>query len=273
MKVENSTCKINNLSFAAGLTNKIRTDISRINVLKTEQDFADLNVICNFKNNKSIAAMSVYASNLLLEAAEKFRLPFQILPPNIRAFDLSELIEPVEENCTGFCLTESDNIIKKLPAFETASVFYRNNPDNIDFYDNIAENSHKFGFSASGHFLSKILHELFHSIHINLIYNEFGYEGNCPLTKEIFNKGIKHPCGLKKVHEMNTAFNKENTELIKKSVGNYAAQSKMELFSEVLTKITTDCIDDEMSLTSNPIEKLGNYPEPINMFIKNELKL
>ncbi len=262
-----------NIRFKAGLTSGIRENIPKIDVSAVEKQFKNINTECNLKNNKALSSMLVASANILEEASEKFHLPFKFLPPNVRVFDLHELTEPVEETCTGFCIGETNKIIKNEPPFLSTSVFLRNNPDNIDFYDTIAEDSYKSGYSASNHFLSKVLHELFHSIHLNLIYQKFGYEGDCEITREAYkNSKALFPSGLKYANSMNKIPPIEDMPIIFRFLGRYAAKSKMELFAETLTKLTAECVDEKtLELKTNPLNKLKNYPTCISKYVKGEL--
>ena len=169
---------------------------------------------------------------------------------------------------------EADKIIKGEPSFDTTSVFIQNQPDDIDYLDKLAEDSYKSNFSASAHFMQYVLHELFHAVHLDLIFKRDGYNGKSPYGKELYkNPYIKYPKGLYTMDTYSLPIKSDYMQkTIKDSLGKYASTSKAELFAETMTKLFTDSIDsDEMALKNNPLDKLKNYPDFIQKFIKREL--
>ena len=262
--------------FKAGLTPQIRREISKLDTNFLEKEFAKLNVECSLKDNQAIGGILAYSANILEEGFNKYSLPVIYLPPSVYVYDNSELIdeEPEPDETMGFCIEEADKIIKGEPSFDTTSVFIQNQPDDIDYLDKLAEDSYKSNFSASAHFMQYVLHELFHAVHLDLIFKRDGYNGKSPYGKELYkNPYIKCPKGLYTMDTYSLPIKSDYMQkTIKDSLGKYASTSKAELFAETMTKLFTDSIDsDEMALKNNPLDKLKNYPDFIQKFIKREL--
>ena len=257
--------------FKAGLTPQVCKEIKKIDVHTLEKEFADINIEANFMGNKAIGGICALAVNLLKEAGDKFGLPVTYLPPAIRVYDKADLLKGSPKS-TGFCITEPEIILKNEEPFDVCSVFIRNVKDDINYINNMADSSTVFRFSSTNHFMQYVLHELFHAIHLDAIFRKEGYEGDSEFAKIKYNSNIDYPKGLIKVEDYQRRIFPFNAIRIWKNVGKYASTSKMELYAETMTKIFADCIDDNMSLKSNPVDELKNYPDFIKNFIKNELK-
>lgn len=262
--------------FKAGLTPQIRREISKLDTKALEREFAEANVDCFLKENKSIGGILAICINLLEDAYKKYSLPFMYLPPSIYVYDTPELIqtEPNDETYTGFCITDAKEVIKDQKPFDVSAVFIKNQLDDIDYINDLAEKSYGKNVASSDHFTHFIMHELFHAIHLDSIFRNEGYEGQSPYAKELYkNPYIKNPKGLLKIDILNTKIFPLRKGKIENSVGRYAATSRMELFPEVMTKMLTDSINSEnLSLDSNPMDLLKNYPKFIQKFIKRELE-
>ena len=262
--------------FRAGLTPQIRREISKLDTKALEREFADINVECKLKDNKALGGIIAFCTNILREGYEKYSLPVSYLPPSIYVYNNDELINAFDTNTiTGFCITDVDTVIKDQKPFDVSSVFIKNQTDDIDIIDSLAEVSSKIGLSASNHFIKYVMHELFHAIHLDLIFERDGYEGESPFAKQLYqNPYIIYPKGLHTVDKMQEPIKslyKKNK--INKELGSYASTSKAELFPELMTKLFADSIDsDNMSLKSNPMDLLKNYPIFIQRFIKHEIE-
>lgn len=263
--------------FRAGLTPQIRREISKLDTKALEREFAKINVECCLKDNKSLGGILAYTANLLEEGAKKYSLPTTYLPPSIYVYNNDELINATFDTSkvTGFCITDVDTVIKDQKPFDVSSVFLENQTDDIDIIDILAEVSSKIGLSASNHFIKYVMHELFHAIHLDLIFKREGYEGKSPFAKQLYwNPYIIYPKGLYTIDKLQRpikSLSKRNK--INKNLGSYASTSKAELFPEVMTKIFTDSINpDNLSLKSNPMDLLKDYPKFIQRFIKQEME-
>lgn len=257
--------------FRAGLTPQVCNEIKKLDVHALEKEFANINVEANFMNNKAIGGICALAVNLLKEAEKKFSLPVAYLPPVIRVYDKADLLKGPAKS-TGFCLTEPETVLINEKPFDVCSVFIKNVKDDINYIDNMADSSTAFHFSSTNHFTQYVLHELFHAIHLDAIFREKGYEGESEFAKLKYNNNIDFPDGLMKVEDYQRKFFPFNKIRIWKNIGRYASTSKMELYAETMTKIFTDCIDDNMSLKSNPMDELKKYPDFIGNFVRGELK-
>ena len=271
MKIKNSS----GLNFQSGLTEAIKHEVKTIDTKALETQWLDVcGVDAKFADNKALASCFTYILNLCQDAFNKFSLPLNYLPPRIRVFEPDELIEPVEKNCLGFCITDTDKVLKNEPPFELCSVFFKNQYDDFDYIDNLSELGRKKSKSSSSHFLAHILHEWMHNIHLNLIFYKNGYEGKCPYAKEVYNNKFFFPHGFEKIKWLEKdKFTSRQKKIIKETIGSYAATSRLELFPEVMVKLITGVIDSNtMTLRQNPMDNLKTLPGFVQSFIKKELE-
>ena len=259
--------------FKAGLTPQIRREISKIDTKALEKEFAEINVDCRLKENKAIAGIIAICTNLLNDGYEKYSLPVSYLPPSIYVYNTKELIKP--EICTGFCISDARKVLKNEKPFDVSSIFIKNQKDSLDEIDNLSELDYLSKLHTSNHFIQYVLHEFFHAIHFNSIFQRFGYEGESPFAKELYkNPSIEHPQGLHAIdklsHPMISLYKNFS---IYKNFGLYSTISKIELFADAMTKMFTDSINpDNLSLDLNPMDLLKNYPKFVQKFIKKELE-
>ncbi|MBR6099297.1 hypothetical protein IKP85_06075 [bacterium] len=251
----NSNIKNNKLSFQAGLTPLIKKEVSSVNPTCIEQTIKrQFGTECDFQNNRTLAAGMLYALNLLREASEKFRLPFNIAPPNVNVFKTMELLkqEPVK---FGFCIGEKEKVIKKHPEFEVRSIFIKNIPDNIESWNKQVEEWYAKHIVSSDNILAPFLHELLHNIHLHRIFEQSPQFG---LTNAIY--------------MANTSFSHQQNRIIADKIGTYAKTSKMELYSETLAKMIADSLDETgLKLASNPLDRLAEFPKFVREFIESQL--
>lgn len=260
-----NSCK-NNItpSFHAGLTSKMCEDIRGINVKALEKEFAKHNIICNFKQDKSIAGAMTYAINLCQQAAERFGLPFHYTPPSIRVFETHELIDPSDSENFGFCTWGKMPVIKyeRMSNFGDIYINKFAKNENITTYNEDVEKLHKLGIISSDHFLGQFLHELFHNIHLNLLFERYGIE-NCIGTNDEIGE-------LEKI--LHKKFSILDKTTVRKNISKQATNSYCELFSEVLSKALVDSlVADTLEFKSNPMDELKNYPQRVQKFIKKQL--
>lgn len=270
MKIQNSY----GLNFKSGLTDVIKREVKTIDTAVIENQWHDIcGVDANFAGNKALAACFTYVLNICQDAFNKFSLPFNYLPPRIRVFKPDDLIEPIESNCLGFCITDTDKVLKNEPPFELCSVFLKNQPDDIEYIDNLSEKGFNSGKSSSSHFLAHVLHEWMHNIHLNLIFYKDGYDGKCAYAQEVYNNKNFFPHGLEKLDWLEKdKFTSKQKKMVKENIGSYAATSKIELFPEVMVKLITGVIDaDTMTLKQNPLDSLKTLPKFVQSFIRKEL--
>ena len=263
-------------SFNSGLTEDIKRSVSAVNTAELESQWQKYyKVGTDFANNKSLAACFTFVMSLCQEAYLKYSLPFAYLPPKIRIFKPERLEEHMNKACLGFCITDTDKILKDEPPIELCSIFYRNLLDDITYLNILAEKDYQFQRASSNNFLSSMMHEWFHNIHLNLIFYKRGYESNCAYGQEVY-KNIKIPKkeGLKRINFLiHDEITNSEKKQIEKSLGQYAYKTRMELFSESMVKLMTDVIaPDTMSLKQNPLDNLKKMPKFIQKFIKQEIE-
>ncbi len=259
-------------NFKSGLTYKIIKDIKNINVEKAELDFTALGVYADFLGSKSICANSVLVSNILSEIAEKYKLPFDYKPPAIRAYNSKNLIEKSDKKATGFCIPDTKKVLKKEPPYIGTSIFM-NKSKNGMFWNNLCSDyEYLIGWHSSPHFLSTTLHEWFHSIHLNLIYKQKGYEGKCPfLRQKYYKEGAR---GLDSVNIQSNLFGISSG--VAKHIGNYAffSRSMLEVFAELMTKITAEALDKNLRVIKNPLDNIPkDFPKEYKKEVEQILKI
>lgn len=263
--------KNNNPNFKSGLTYKIIKDIKNINVEKAESDFTALGVDANFIGSKSICANSILASNILSEIAEKYKLPFDYKPPAIRAFHSSDLIEKSDRKAVGFCIPDTKSVLKNEPPYIGGSIFMNKSKNGI-FWNNLCSDyEYLTGWHSSPHFLATTLHEWFHCIHMNLIYKQKGYEGECPVLKQKYYK--EGAGGLDTILTQSLLGVSSN---VVKFIGNYAffSRSMLEVFAELMTKITTEALNKDLKVIKNPLDNIPkDFPKEYKHEIEKILKI
>lgn len=266
MKIQNQN---NSFNFKSGLTGKIIKDIVTTNIEKAQADFAKIGTEADFRGKKAVCANFVYATNILYDISEKYKLPFDFVPYAIKVYENKELINPHEY--FAFATNETGNVLKNEPAYIGGSIFVNKKLSGLFLNDYIITKHYLLGKRSSPHFLSNTLHEWFHTIQMNLIYKKYGYEGICPvLSKEYRRPGLNK--GVKKLDSLDTS--RDLTTLpkdFKKYIGSYAIRtnSYLELLAELMTKITTLSLDKDLNVVKNPLD---NLPKDLPKEVKCELE-
>ena len=199
--------------------------------------------------------------NLCNEASEKYKLPFCYTPPSIRLYTTQNILNEISEDTYGFCIPENQEVLKGEGLFETGSIFLKEFPDDVKFIDSFQEIRRNTNHSSTSHFLGLFLHEWFHNIHLNLMFNKFNKNKISQIDQvRLINKRMQPYSILYRW-------------AIKHSVSNYAKTNEFELFPEVMSKIMADSIDEKtMTLKNNPMDVLKNMPKFIQNYIKRELE-
>ena len=259
----------NNVNFKSGLTRKIIKDILSTDVAKAEADFAKIGADTDFKGKKSVCANFIYATNILNEISEKYKLPFDFVPYAIRLYRTKELEKPF--SFFAFTINDSGKVLKNEPSFIGGSIFVNNFGSGI-FENNFITNiDYMKGRRSSSHFLANTFHEWFHVIHMDLMYKKYGYEGECPILRKEYHKECTNNKGLKKYESLAKRDLSEVPKEFKKYVGRYAIKSNsmLETFAELMTKITTEALDKDLNVIKNPLD---NLPKNMPKDIKYELE-
>ena len=264
MKVQKS----NSINFKSGLTYSILKDIKNIDVNMTQSGFAKMGIDADFRGSKPICANFVMAANILSDIAGKYKLPFDFVPPSIRVFRQNELIDKTDR-AIAFCNIDTKKVLKGEEPFIGTSVFMGEENNNIPRIEFLLMKSRLRGNKKTSHFLSVTLHEWFHCIHENLIFNKHGYEGNCPILKSRYGKEGANGLDVISV-QTNLPFLPFGNDL-KKEIGGNAASSRsmFEVFAELMTRITVEALDKKVNVVKNPMD---NMPEKLPKFYKNKIE-
>ncbi len=264
--------KINkNINFQSGLNKKLIEQCKHTDINKVKSDLFLKNIDSDFKSSKSVAfAVSKVLSifELLLDKTKKNI--FKISTPNIMIYSKKDL--DFEFEGYGFCLPETQLVIKNKSPFETGSVFYENE-NSLENLNEKIEKSFNNNKRSSSHYLAPFIHEILHERYIDFIYSKYGYEGNCPYTQKKYTKGQNNN-GLKVMQILqNKIFSQEENNIISNILGSYSSYPKNqyhEVFAETFTKLICDSLSDKTSLPiKNPLDKLKKYPiEFLNIIIK-----
>ena len=259
--------RYNQICFKSGISPKIKKAIQEIKIANIENAFKkDYGVDANFGENKICTFGFASVINIIEECCEKFKLSFFALPPKIRAFKRIDLKDTKLPN--NFCITDTRCVLRQEPPFELRSIFV-NMSDNILEFDNLLDVQYMAKKRSSSHFLSEYIHEWMHNIHLDLIFNKYGYEGNCPYAKSLYPSN--GATGLKKVSEMSVPLENSIRKNAQDAFGSHSQISKLELFAEGMTKLITDSIDKKtLSVRKNPLDGLNKLPKNIADFILNQ---
>lgn len=196
---------------------------------------------------------------------------FDINIPNIQVYTPPELF--FEHTGYGFCIPETQKVIINTPPYNTGSVFYKKE-DSLEQINKETEDSFNNGNRSSSHFLANTIHEIMHSSYLNMIYNKYGYNGNCSYTKEKYPLINKNKSGLDvlKLLQILTLSQHENN-IIQNVLGTYSIgiqNQYHEIFSETFTQLICKSLSEKNALPiKNPLEDLNRYPkEFLNILFK-----
>lgn len=261
--------KINydNTVFKSGLTGKIIKDIKNTDIYKQELDFAERGIQADFLNSKTICANFAYVSDILDEISGRYKLPFHYNPPAIQVYKKNELIEQ-QKNTSGFCIPDSREVIKGESKYIGSSIFMDKNANGLFTNNLLADLNYLTNWHPSSHFLSTTLHEWFHCIHINLILKKKGYEGKCPILKTKYYK--ENANGLDSINIQSNLFGISTK--VADNIGRYAvfSRSMLEVFAELMTKITADSLNKDLKVVKNPMD---NIPKDFPEFYKKQIEM
>jgi len=130
---------------------------------------------------------------------------------------------------------------------------------SVEDINQIAEEMYSDKFVSSSHFLRSFIHEWAHNVHLDNVYKKFGYEGNCPYGKNLYQKAGEN-MGIKVIKKLQEQiFTPKEQEIIADTIGEYAAASNpFEVVAETYTKLIAASLDDNTLLPkTNPMEGLG----------------
>ena len=264
MNIQNN----NQITFKSGLTYNLLKDIKNIDVAKTGLDFAKMGIDTDFRGSKPICAYFVYAANILADIAGRYKLPFDFVPPAIQVFKQNELIDKTDR-AVAFCNIDTKKVLKDKEPFIGTSIFMGEENNNVPKIEFLLLKNKLTGNKKTSHFLSVALHEWFHCIHENLVFNKYGYEGSCPVLKSKYGKEDARGLDVISV-QTNLPFLPFGKDL-RNAVGGYAASSRsmFEVFAELMTRITVEALDKKINVIKNPMD---NMPKKLPKFYKTKIE-
>lgn len=259
----------NNINFQSGLNNNLIKQSKNVKVKKIEANFLYNQVDTNFKDCQSIAFTADKVFQIFDNLSRKLKInTFQISIPRIQIYQKKNLIFDFQGY--GFCIPETQQILKKEFPFETGSIFFEKE-NSLEEINQKLDESFKKEERSSSHYLAPFIHEFLHNSYINYIYTKYGYEGICPYTSKKYHNDKN--CGHSIMRELQTLkFNEHENKIIRENLGQYATTSQNqyhEVFAETFTKLICNCLSAENStLCSNPIDELKKLPKEFLTIVK-----
>ncbi len=229
MKVRNEN---NCFNFKAGLTNRMKRQISSCNVQKVSAEFSRFNIPTDFKDNKVIAWASLKCLQIIQSLNSKYNLNLA-LPNGIFVEDFTNLDIPDDQNLLGFCTTIPSPFLKNSKKMFPGKTIFFNRYPNKDCSDKsftwnnisvIADYKKEVGDSSTNHFLDIILHEFVHVIHCDHLLKKLGPSKYIELLQKI-----------KKMEETNSFKNKYLKIILNKNCL-YAGTDPMECIACDMSK-------------------------------------
>ena len=235
------------LTFSAGLTKQMKSDISNCNVRTIENFFAQKGINADFKNNKVIAWCVLKCCQLINEMNKKYNTNIE-MPGTIIAEDFSKLNGFMEEalGATNFlpCYVYKGKQI----VIPEKTVFFNIKNANWNNADELADKNFEASISTTDFFLEIFLHEFMHVWHEDNLLNN--------LSVENFLKFLRHYDNAETVN----IFQKKYMQILSK-ICYYASSHPMETIACDLSKKFIDCINlQDLNITkkftdNNPYNK------------------
>lgn len=260
----------NKLSFQSGLSKSLIKDCKNIDVNKVECDLFLKNISSNLKSSKPLAFATINVVKIFESLKHNLKINmFDITSPSIQAYKIKDLC--FNFIGYGFCLPETQTILKNENPFKTGTIFFEEEND-IEYLNSKIDRSFQNKERSSSHYLAPFVHEFLHSAYINYIYTKYGYEGQCPYTLHKY-RHKDNNCGLKVMTYLkNLRFNDFENEIIFDNLGKYAVMSQNqyhEVFAEAFTQIICKSLSDNDSMPiKNPLDEMKNYSKEFLCIIK-----
>lgn len=255
MKIQNNTYSLN---FSAGMTSKIKNEISSCDIMEISREFKKHNIATDFKDNKVVAWCSYKTYQLYQDLVKKLNLNLS-MPNQILVEDFDNLIyEGKNKNSAAVFIAEPIQIYKNsdktcigktiiFNAFQDRERYgYNSYWDNLDKH---ANKNYSQKFVPTDFFMDDFIHEFAHNLHhenmkkgktseeyINLINNSFSDK-----NRNVFENQYK--------------------QLIKSKLGSYASNSFIEAIGCDLTQRIVQNIDGDNLVLKNSICKNNPYKE------------
>lgn len=249
-----------NTVFKSGLNLKTCFLEHSINPSKYENIFKDTyGIETSFLNNKSIALANTLCANIFVTLARKFKMNL-VFPPVITAYNYKNLI--AKDSASNFCIPDTKEVLNNDYPYPGRSIFFINS-GNFNRINEITEYQYRNKKTSSSHFLSPFIHEWLHSLHLDYIYNKFGYGGDCDYLKKIYPKKMSFINGFELLKKLETkTLTTEENNIIFDILGEYSTKPQnqyLEICSETFTKFICDSLNGT-KLVKNPFELLKKTP-------------
>lgn len=261
MKIRNDYT--NGISFRAGLTREVLTAIRETDIKAAEKAFAqDLGVDANFQNSKFYTFAFQKVAGMFADMCKRFDLPFSSTPPQIRVYNSeNRVFDFIPEN---FCIYSENQVLKNESLFQPGAIFVKNR-DDVQKINHEYDWMFERGERCSPHFLSDVIHEWVHSLHVRNVCNNEYYQKLLARKKD---KAFRDYDSFK--------LDRDVKRQVAKSLGRYATffDSKTELIAEGVTKLVTDVLNPESFLVErNPLDNINSIPAVVRKLIQKEFTI
>lgn len=154
------------LNFKAGLSSKMRNEISSCNVKAVSSELLKNGIQTDFKDNKLIAwcILKTY------QIAKNLRFGF----PNAIVVEDFNKLHNLNDDYLGFCNIAPTRLYKDNKNITSEKSLFFNQNINWEKIDEISDETFDMGLSPSNFFLNVFLHEFAHSMHEQNLLNKIG---------------------------------------------------------------------------------------------------
>lgn len=225
----------NNLTFEAGLTKQIASEINNCSISAITDNFAARNITTNFDNNKIIAWCAAKSMEIIDTLNEKYN--FKLNLPN-EIYMNNNLFSNKED--LGMCLALPYLSKDTNKIYPETTIFFNSKSDwkNID---NIADKQYSKNYSPTNSFINIILHEFIHAAHFKRLIDKLGTN--------------KYVGSIVKIESVQDYTFKKYYDNIINQLGIYATTNPLEAIACDLSKRICDVLDKTSLLPqSNPLK-------------------
>ena len=237
-----------NPTFGYGLTKQIAKEIQGCDTAKIQKEFRKNNIPADFQGNKIFAYCSLKCLEIIKTLNARYNLKLS-LPKGVFVENFDNLHEKIDDAFGLTNLAPSKICQNKTTIFpEKTILFNSRTPYSINEFDLLSDILFDSSLQPSVFFLTPVLHEFAHVMHIDSLINNLG-------AKNYVNKFYSNQIPPK------------YEQLIQKNCCEYAATDSFEAVACDMSKRIVDHIDEKtLTPTSNPF-KHGPYKK-YNLFEK-----
>lgn len=247
MKITNLSCNYE-IAFSAGLTGRLLRSSKNIPASIVESILKEkYQINANFEKNDALAYSNLLCADVFKNIYDNNPTTHKYFPNSITTYQLENLLK--KKTAYNFCITQDGSVLKGKNSFKKGDLFFLDSYDSLIVQNDICEKLFSQKMASSKHFLSSIVHEWIHSIHLNNIK----ILDNSKKTEQVFS----------------TTPLKKNSTLISTNLSNYATISPFEFVAEYYTKVICNSLDSFCKLKDELfINNINSTP----CIIKNLLK-